>query len=198
MVLRGSRHILCCHCPCLVQPVSHGNSSSVQPLSPHASLPTSFPASGCVTGCALSASRNSSSSSSSASGANRVWACSTFKGFGAEVSTLNSSQVSGPFFTSVTRGMMSLFPAEEPSVTSFCFGKFCLLHRLRQNWSRVRIIKQKAQWKRSRANWTLVFLDSPSKFPFLSSLLKELSSKAIKRLSTWGGVGMGAQGEWKI
>lgn len=184
MVLRGSHRILCPHYSCLVQPGSRGNSTSVQPWSLCMNLPTSFLASGCVTGCALSSSRNSSSSSSSASGANQVWTWSTFKGFGTEVSTLNSSRVSGPVFISVTRGMMSLFSAEEPFVASFCFGKLCLLHRLWQNWSTVCITKQKARWKRSRANWTLVFLDSPSKFPFLSSLLKELSSKAMKRLST--------------
>lgn len=128
------------------------------------------------------------SSSSSASGANQVRSCPMLKVFGAEVRTLNSSQVSGPFFTSVTRGITSLISAEEPLVTSFCFGKFCLLHRLQQKCSTVCTTKRKARWNRSKANWTLVFLASPSKFPSLSSLLKELSSKAMKRLSTWGGV----------
>lgn len=174
------------------------NSSSIQSWNLCVNLHTCFPASGCVTGCALSSSEDWISSSSSASGANQIPSCPTFKGFGAKVSTLDSSQVSGPCFISVTRGMASLFSAEEPSVTSFFFGKFCLLHRLRQNCLRVDMTKQKAWWKRSRANWTLVFLDSPSKFPSLSSLLKELSSKAMKRLSTWRGVGVVAQGEWAI
>lgn len=161
-----------------------GNSSSEQTLN----LRTCFPASG----CALSSSRKSVSSSS-ASGANHVPSSPISKLFGAEVSLQNSSQVSGPFFISVTRGMTSLFSAEEPPVTCCCFGKFCLLHHLRQKCPRVHITKLKAWRNRSRANWTLVFLTCPP-FPSLSSLLKELSSKAMNRLSTWGR----ARGEWKI
>lgn len=155
--------------------MSHGSSSFIGPPCLCMNLHTCFPASGCVTCWALFSPEDSKPSSSSASGANQVRSC--------------SSLISGPFFISVTSGMMSLLLAAGPPVTSFCLGKFRLLHHLWQKCWRVCITKQKARWNRSRANWTLVFLDSPSKFPSLSSLLKELSSKAMKRLSTWGGVG---------
>lgn len=163
------------------QPVPHGNSSFKQSLSLCMNLHTCFPASGCVTACALSSPGNSASSSSSASGANQVRSC---KVIGTEVSIPNSSQISGPFLIPVTRGMISLLSPPGPSVTSFCFDKCCLLHCFLKKCSRVCITKQKARRKRSRATWTLVFLTFPSKCPFLSSLLKELSSKAMKRLST--------------
>lgn len=173
------------------QSVPCSNSSSAQPLS-H----TCFPASACVTVCSLST--GDCISSSSASGASQVRSGPARKGFGAGVSTLASSRVAGPFLISVTRAMTFLFSAEGSSFTSLCLGDLCLLHRLRQNCSSERSTKRKARWKRSRAKRTLVFLESPSRFPSLSSLLKELRSKAMKRLSTWGGGAVGAQAEWTI
>lgn len=147
-------------------------------------LHTCCPASSCVTRCVLFSPGDSKPSSSSASGANQIRSY--------------SSLLSGLFFISVTSGMMSLPLAAGPPVTSFCLGKFWLLHHLWQKCWRLCITKQKARRNRARAIWTLVFLDSPSKFPSLSSLLKELSSKAMKRLSTWGGEGGDTQGEWEL
>ena len=167
------------------QSMPHGNSGFIQPLSLCVNLHTCCPASGCLTGCAICSQRDSTSSSSSASGANQVQSFPTLEVLGAELSTQNSSQVSGPFFIFVTRGMTSLPSVAGRSVISFCFGKCCFLRHLRQKCSRVYKTKQKARRNRSRAKWTLVFLPSPSNCPSLSSLLKELSSKAMKRLSTW-------------